>query len=120
MATVNYQQGTLYENIENFSYTSYRPSIDFILSGLEEGEATITATHVKTGITDIVKVNVETPQDQLYLFQCYPKAKTTLNHTVYTAESRTDQARPTSRWSLACSMRRTAQSGRPAMWPRPL
>ena len=79
MATVNYQQGTLYENIENFSYTSYRPSIDFILSGLEEGEATITAIHVKTGITDIVKVNV----------QCYPKAKTTLNHTVYTAESRT-------------------------------
>ena len=89
MATVNSQQGTLYENIENFSYTSYRPSIDFILSGLEEGEATITAIHVKTGITDIVKVNVETPQDQLYLFQCYPKAKTTLNHTVYTAESRT-------------------------------
>lgn len=84
VASVNYQQGTLYENIENFSYTSYRPATDFILSGLKDGETTITATHVKTGIEDSVTVNVETLRDKLYLFQCYPKAKTTLTYEVYT------------------------------------
>ena len=89
VASVNYQQGTLYENIENFSYTSYRPATDFILSGLKDGTTTITATHVKTGIEDSVTVNVETLRDKLYLFQCYPKAVTTLTYEVYTDESRT-------------------------------
>ena len=89
VASVNYQQGTLYENIENFSYTSYRPATDFILSGLEDGETTITATHVKTKITDSVTVKVETLRDKLYLFQCYPKAETKLTYEVYTDASRT-------------------------------
>ena len=89
VASVNYQQGTLYENIENFSYTSYRPATDFILSGLKDGTTTITATHVKTGIEDSVTVNVETLRDKLYLFQCYPKTVTTLTYEVYTDESRT-------------------------------
>ena len=89
VASVNYQQGTLYENIENFSYTSYRPATDFILSGLKDGATTITATHVKTGIQDSVTVNVETLRDKLYLFQCYPKAKTTLTYEVYTDAART-------------------------------
>lgn len=88
VATVNYQQGTLYENIENFSYTSYRPTTDFILSGLSDGTTTVSATHVQTGITDTVTVNVETLRDKLYLFQCYPKAVTTLTYTVYTDASR--------------------------------
>lgn len=92
VASVNYQQGTLYENIENFSYTSYRPSTDFILSGLEDGETTITATHVRTGIKDTVTVNVKTLRDQLYLFQCYPKVTTTLTYQVYTDASRTATA----------------------------
>ena len=89
VASVNYQQGTLYENIENFSYTSYRPATDFILSGLKDGTTTITATHVKTGIQDSVTVDVQTLRDKLYLFQCYPKAVTTLTYEVYTDESRT-------------------------------
>lgn len=85
VATVNYQQGALYENIENFSYTAYRPSTDFILSGLKDGKTTITATHVKTGITDSVVVNVETLRDKLYLFQCYPNnTVTTLTYRAYT------------------------------------
>lgn len=90
VATVNYQQGTLYENIENFSYTSYRPSTDFVLSGLKDGSTTITATHGKlNSITDQLEVNVETLRDQLYLFQCYPKVKTTLNYKVYTDAAQT-------------------------------
>lgn len=89
VASINYQQGTLYENIENFSYTSYRPTTDFILSGLKDGTTTIKATHVKTGITDSVTVEVDTLRDQLYLFQCYPKAVTTLTYSVYTDAERT-------------------------------
>lgn len=84
VATVNYQQGTLYEDIEHFSYTSYRPVTDFVLSGLSDGKTTISATHVRTGISDSVTVNVETLRDKLYLFQCYPKTETTLIYTVYT------------------------------------
>lgn len=90
VATVNYQQGTLYENIENFSYTTYRPSTDFILSGLEDGSTTITAVHGKLPeISDSLTVDVETLRDQLYLFQCYPKAETTLKYEIYTDASHT-------------------------------
>lgn len=88
IASINYQQGVLYENIENFSYTSYRPSSSFILSGLGNGTTTITTTHVRTGLADSLTVNVETLRDKLYLFQCYPKGVTTLTYEVYTNESR--------------------------------
>jgi len=89
VATVNYQQGTLYENIENFSYTSYRPSTDFILSGLNDGQTTVTASHVRTNISDTLTVDVQTLRDKLYLFQCYPKAVTTLTYEVYENADRT-------------------------------
>ena len=87
-ATINYQQGTLYENIENFGMPSYRPSTDFILSGLTDGETTVTATHAKTGQTLSLDVTVQTLKDQLYLFQLYPKQETVLTYTIYTDASR--------------------------------
>ncbi len=89
VATVNYQQGTLYDNIENFSYTSYRPTTDFGLSGLSDGSTTVTATHKLTGMTDSLNVQVETLKDKLYLFQCYPQTQTTLTFEVYTDASKT-------------------------------
>ena len=90
VASVNYRQGTLYENIENFSYTTYRPSTDFVLSGLKDGETTVTATHGKLPeISDSLTVDVETLRDQLYLFQCYPKTETTLTYQVYTSAAKT-------------------------------
>ncbi|HIR91683.1 MAG TPA: S-layer homology domain-containing protein [Candidatus Limicola stercorigallinarum] len=84
VASVNYQQGTLYENIENFAYTSYRPTEDFVLSGLSDGEVSVTATHKLTGMEDLLDVKVETLTDKLYLFQCYPQATTTLSFDIYT------------------------------------
>ena len=56
VASVNYQQGTLYENIENFTYVSYRPTSEFGLSGLSDGTATITATHKLAGMSDTLDV----------------------------------------------------------------
>ena len=80
-ATVNYRQGTLYEDIANLSYVSYRPTTDFVLSGLSDGQTTVTARHFFTGMTDSLDVTVETLKDKLYLFQCYPQVTTTLTYT---------------------------------------
>ena len=80
VATVNYQQGTLYEDIRDFSYVSYRPTTEFVISGLSDGQTTVSATHVRTGMSDSVNVTVETLKDKLYLFQCYPQVKTALTY----------------------------------------
>ena len=81
IASVNYQQGTLYENIEHFSYVSYRPTTQFGLAGLDTGTAEITATHKLAGMSETLEVTVESLRDKLYLFQCYPQATTTLTYT---------------------------------------
>ena len=81
VATINYQQGSIAEDIRRFSYVSYRPTTDFILSGLEEGTTEVTATHVLTGMKGQLDVTVKTLKDKLYLFQCYPQVKTTLSYT---------------------------------------
>ena len=94
VATVNYQQGTLYENIENFPSAAYRPTDDFILSGLKSGETQVTATHIETEQTKTLDVKVATLRDQLYLFQCYPKQETVLTYSVYTNEARTAISTP--------------------------
>ncbi len=83
-ASINYQQGTLYENIENFTYVSYRPTTEFGLSGLKDTEGktvTITAQHkLIPGLNDTLTLTVETLKDKLYLFQCYPQTTTTLRY----------------------------------------
>ena len=80
VATINYQQGSLYEDIRNLSLTSFRPASDFIISGIGDGRTTITASHVLTGMSDSVDVTVETLKDKLYLFQCYPQVETELTY----------------------------------------
>jgi len=80
-ASINYQQGSLYENIEAYTYTSYRPTTELGLAGLSDGSTTITATHKLTGMEDTLNVTVQTLKDQLYLFQCYPQVPTTLTYT---------------------------------------
>ena len=80
VASINYQQGTLYEDIENFSYVSYRPTTEFGISGLTNGSGIITATHKLTGMQDKLDVQVDTLKDKLYLFQCYPQQETTLRY----------------------------------------
>ncbi|NLB77309.1 MAG: hypothetical protein GX796_00250, partial [Clostridiaceae bacterium] len=60
--------------------TSYRPSTEFILTGLKDGTARIKATRAATYSTKTVDVKDETLKDNLYLFQMYPKAKTTLTY----------------------------------------
>ena len=93
VASVNYQQGTLYENIENFDYTSYRPTTDFVLSGLKDGSTTVTATHKLTQMADTVDVTVDTMKDKLYLFQCYPQTETKFTFDVWTNAERTEKKR---------------------------
>ena len=89
IASVNYKQGTLYENIEKFDYKSYRPSTEFMLAGNSDGRAAITATHAATGITDTLNVDVKTLKDKLYIFNFYPKQETELEYTNGSGQLRT-------------------------------
>ena len=34
IVTINYKQGTIYDNIENYTHTSYRPATEFLITGL--------------------------------------------------------------------------------------
>jgi hypothetical protein len=88
VATINYRQGSLYENINNFAYVSYRPATEFILSGLRDGVTQVTATHAATGQQQSVEVRVQTLKDKLYLFQFYPPAETTLTYVNGDGETR--------------------------------
>lgn len=81
VASINYPDGSFYDNIENYSYVSYRPTTDFGILGRENGQTTFTATHKVTGISDSVPITVETLENKLYLFQFYPQVKTTILYT---------------------------------------
>ena len=95
IASVNYQQGTLYENTETLSYTSYRPTTDLGLSGIKDGETWVSAVHKLTGMSEKLDVSVETLKDKLYLFQFYPQSTVTLTYTNGRGESKTVQTNET-------------------------
>lgn len=80
--TINYRQGSLYEDIRKLSYDSYRPGMDLLLSGLKDTDkpVTVTAEHVLTGMKDSLEVSVKTLKNRLYLFRCYPQIETTLTY----------------------------------------
>ena len=78
-ATLNYQQGALYEDITRYQRTSYGPTAEFRLSGLSDGTTKVTAEHVNTGTVAELIVNVDTLQDKLFLFQFTPAVETALH-----------------------------------------
>ena len=80
-ATLNYQQGALYEDITRYQRTSYGPTAEFRLSGLSDGTTKVTAEHVNTGTVAELIVNVDTLQDKLFLFQFTPAVTTNLRYT---------------------------------------
>ncbi len=77
---VYYKQGGLWDNIVDLPYSSYLPQTQMAVSSTENGTAVITATHVATGMTDTVEVEVETLRDQFFLFQVTPAQTTTLSY----------------------------------------
>ncbi|MDR1330065.1 MAG: Ig-like domain-containing protein, partial [Oscillospiraceae bacterium] len=80
-ASLNYQQGGFYGNINDYDYTSYRPSSEFMLVGHRDGTAKITATHAKTSESAVLNVDVTTLKDKLYVFNIFPRKITTLTYT---------------------------------------
>ena len=80
VASINFKEQNLYENIESYLYTSYRPETEFVLSGLNNGSSRITAVHATTGLTKTIDVKVDTLKDKLYLFQISPMAETSLTY----------------------------------------
>lgn len=89
VASINYPQGSYYDNIENYTYVSYRPTTDFGILGRENGQATFTATHKVTGIKDSIPVTVETLENRLYLFQFYPQVETDIVYTNGNGQTKT-------------------------------
>lgn len=81
VVSVNYRQGSLYEDLSRFSMSAYLPETQMALSGLKNGQATITATHANTGMESRVAVDVKTLRDQFYLFQMTPMLATELSYT---------------------------------------
>ncbi len=79
--SVNYRQGGLFENIKNFSMSTYLPETKMALSSVTDGTATITATHANTGMSASVTVDVHTLRQKFYLFQLTPAQKTALTYT---------------------------------------
>ena len=86
---INYKQGSLYENIKNFSMTSYVPELMMGISSVEGGTATITATHAATGtMKDSIKVTANTLRNKFYLFQATPAVPTTVRYVDGSGNSR--------------------------------
>ena len=79
--SVNYKQGGLYEDIQLFDFDTYLPELKMGIATVEDGKATITATHAATGMKDTISVTAHTLQDQFYLFQVTPAVETTLRYT---------------------------------------
>ena len=79
---VYYRQGGLWDNIEDLPYETYVPQSEMAVSATDDVKnVTITATHAATGMTDSVKVNVNTLREKFYLFQVTPAEETTLTYT---------------------------------------
>lgn len=78
-AAVNYP-ASIYSDIGNMDYSSYAPSTEFMLTGLWDGETTITATHARTGQQETLDVEVGTLRDKLYLFQFNPAQTTEITY----------------------------------------
>ena len=80
--SVNYRQGGLWDNIEDLPYETYLPESQMSVSATADVEdVTVTATHVATGMSDSVTVNVDTLRHQFYLFQATPAEKTQVAYT---------------------------------------
>ncbi len=90
VASVNYKQGGLYENIKNFDITSFLPQSTMGISSTSSGHATITATHAATGMSTSIAVDSQTLENRFYLFQVDPAVTTTLEYTDGQGNRRTE------------------------------
>lgn len=88
VASVNYRQGSLYENIEKFDYSTYSPATTFMLAGNSDGTAQVTATHAATGMKQTLNVTVKTMKNKLFLFHFYPQAVTAVSYVSGSGQTR--------------------------------
>lgn len=88
VASVDYRQGSLYENIEKFDSSTYSPATTFLLAGNSDGTAQITVTHAATGMKQTLNVTVKTLKNKLFLFHFYPQAVTTVSYVSGSGQTR--------------------------------
>ena len=93
--TVNYRRGSIYEPLENFSYTAYLPSALLALCGVGDGSGVVTATHSGIdGLTDSVTIDVERLAGKLWLFQFAPAVETTVTYYTNKGEEKSVTSNP--------------------------
>jgi len=93
--TVNYRRGSIYEPLENFSYTAYLPSALLALCGVGDGSGVVTATHSGIdGLTDSVTIDVERLAGKLWLFQFAPAVETTVTYYTSKGEEKSVTSNP--------------------------
>ncbi|MDR0945002.1 MAG: InlB B-repeat-containing protein [Bifidobacteriaceae bacterium] len=79
-ATLNQRHGQMYANIDNSTTKTFAPDTELLLSGVNSGQTTITATHARTGMAASIDVNVDTLAGQLFIFQAYPRTQTAMTY----------------------------------------
>ena len=89
VASVNFRQGSLYENIDKFNYSTYSPATTFMMVGNSDGTVQVTTTHAATGMKQTLNVTVKTLKNKLYLFHFYPKVQTTVSYVSGDGKTRT-------------------------------
>jgi hypothetical protein len=72
IVSVNRQQGNLWRDIETMSGSSFRADTTMMGIGHQDGRATITSTHVRSGMTATIDIDVATLVDKLYLITVFP------------------------------------------------
>ena len=89
VTSVNYRQGSLYEDIQKFNYSTYSPATTFMMVGNSDGTAQVTATHAATGMKQTLNVDVKTLKNKLFLFHFYPQTQTTVSYVSGSGKPRT-------------------------------
>ena len=76
--SVNSRIGSLWYDISTSYASSFHPATGLMAIGLNEGAATITTTHYRTGLTTSVDIDVATLKNKLYLSRVSPAITTDL------------------------------------------
>jgi len=81
VASLNRPVGSLWYNIEDQDAAFYRPATEFYAVGHQDGTAIVTTTHMKTGLTATVEIEVNTLRDKLYLLTVSPACIADVTYT---------------------------------------
>ncbi|WP_066507521.1 S-layer homology domain-containing protein [Abyssisolibacter fermentans] len=81
IASIKYNDGGFYKNIEDYTYSSFDPNSNLLLQGKQSGSTIIKAIHDLTGMEADLDVTVDNLEDKLYLFNVFPRTEANAYYT---------------------------------------